>query len=701
MNLPPSGPSYLDAIRVRQVSEVWRKIHTGNMADAGSHCSIPPVTFVFASFSGHQKALTSPARKYELCLHQSVKLFFARLGFSLYKITSNRAQLVHFLTAARIACFAVFLAAPITVVADAQDRASPAVSTIAGSGLPGIADGPAQIAKFLLPSGVAVRKSDGVIFVSDEAGQRIREITPSGIVLTVAGSGLLVPPGLWVVGGYADGPALQARFNRPSGLAIGPEGALYIADSLNGCIRRLYKNIVTTVAGKCYGTAGPAVRPALDGGKDTGRFINPRGLAFDSQGNLYIADVGGGLRRLTPDGVLSTISLKSNPDSKIFSVAFADGSDPVILASSHTTVVAYHPTTKKDEVVPPPENLRPFGQPNVIAAIDSRQFLFTDASSETIRYLRLPTPPFVGTAYGRAITGTVDAESIDGAGFRDGPLPQAAFNAPMGIAIDNNVAYVADGGNRRIRKFALPKFRLSEAGLSSVKPVDSDHYEIALVGASYVFFDSLGEDSICAHLESALNESHRFSKPVRCHSVRIDAASVPRIANYIETYFGTERMDAVILYLSAWQPPAGIGSFYDVTPSVGAAAVKGTMQEMLKTLAPMHTSLAIAWGYLGSDVSDSEGVVAREGPSLFYPESQIFTVPDEHAHRIIAQYIGALSGLPIMQYDLYDDLVQYEMSAGPLPLYESSDIHFNPRGNAFLGRHIAAALLAKGFRQGP
>ncbi|MBV9402901.1 MAG: hypothetical protein JO018_04140, partial [Candidatus Eremiobacteraeota bacterium] len=142
---------------------------------------------------------------------------------------------------------------PLLAALCGSTNADARVTTIAGNGLPGIVDGAAGRARFLLPSGIAVRKSDGAIFVSDEAAQRIRELTRAGNVITVAGSGALKSPGLSVEGGFADGPSLTAKFNRPAGLAIGPDGALYIADSLNGCIRKLLNGIVSTAAGKCYG----------------------------------------------------------------------------------------------------------------------------------------------------------------------------------------------------------------------------------------------------------------------------------------------------------------------------------------------------------------------------------------------------------------------------------------------------------------
>src|SRR5215469_5504244 len=88
------------------------------------------------------------------------------------------------------------------------------VSTFAGSGLAGIADGPAASASFLEPEGVAVAP-DGDLYVADTAAQRIRRITPQGIVSTVAGSGAIDDSHLYVPGGFRNGPVASARFNRP------------------------------------------------------------------------------------------------------------------------------------------------------------------------------------------------------------------------------------------------------------------------------------------------------------------------------------------------------------------------------------------------------------------------------------------------------------------------------------------------------
>ena len=102
---------------------------------------------------------------------------------------------------------------------------------------------------------------DGTLYVADTAAQRIRAISNGGYVRTVAGSGDIAPSGLWVEGGFRDGPALQSHFFGPSGLAVDRDGSIYAADTFNHCIRLLRGGIVSTVGGQC-GTAGSADGPA-------------------------------------------------------------------------------------------------------------------------------------------------------------------------------------------------------------------------------------------------------------------------------------------------------------------------------------------------------------------------------------------------------------------------------------------------------
>ena len=97
----------------------------------------------------------------------------------------------------------------------------PSTVVMAGTGVPGVRDGAAHTAEFSEPFGVAVAQ-DGSIFVSDAGdAHRVRRISPTGIVTTIAGG----------TRGFADGSGRSARFDTPSAIALAPDGALIVADT--------------------------------------------------------------------------------------------------------------------------------------------------------------------------------------------------------------------------------------------------------------------------------------------------------------------------------------------------------------------------------------------------------------------------------------------------------------------------------------
>ena len=155
------------------------------------------------------------------------------------------------------------------------------VTTLAGTGTPGWKDGAADQAKFSSPADVCVDDS-GNVFVSDFLNHRIRKISNTGIVSTVAGNG---------TAGLANGNYLNARFNYPRGICLDAVGNLYVGDSWNHRIRKIdTSRVVSTYAGG--GTAGGVGSVgSLVNANDTGaRFYTPSGLAIDNHGNIYVAD---------------------------------------------------------------------------------------------------------------------------------------------------------------------------------------------------------------------------------------------------------------------------------------------------------------------------------------------------------------------------------------------------------------------------
>ncbi len=140
--------------------------------------------------------------------------------------------------------------------------------------------------------------ADGTMYFSDIASGRVQRVTPDGNFTTVAGAGPAAP--------YGDGgPATQANIGAPYGLALGPDGSLYIADgSGQSVVRRVLPNgIITTFAGirNSFGYNGDNI-PAT-----SAQLTVAAGLALGPDGSLYIAD-GRRVRRVGPDGIITTVA---------------------------------------------------------------------------------------------------------------------------------------------------------------------------------------------------------------------------------------------------------------------------------------------------------------------------------------------------------------------------------------------------------
>lgn len=150
-------------------------------------------------------------------------------------------------------------------------------------------DGTADSSFFNLPAGLAV-DAQGAVYVADTGNHAVRKISPDGQVTTVAGDGLL---------GSADGKGRSARFNTPKDLAVAQDGTVYVADTLNHMIRKIAADGTVTslnapsdrVVEIFPGKVIPAGDYA-DGALKSAKFNEPAGLALDAKGNLYVSDTG-------------------------------------------------------------------------------------------------------------------------------------------------------------------------------------------------------------------------------------------------------------------------------------------------------------------------------------------------------------------------------------------------------------------------
>jgi glucose/arabinose dehydrogenase len=186
----------------------------------------------------------------------------------------------------------------------------------------GYRDGPLAQAQFDLITTIAVAP-DGSIYVADN--NRIRKITPAGMVSTVAGSSQ----------GYADGAGTSAMFNGLAGMTVASDGSLYVAESSNHKIRRISPDgLVTTVAGSVAGYA--------EGTATQAKFLMPFDVAAASDGTLYVTDVNDRIRKITPDGVVSTLagSARGNQDGVDTTATFNNPRGIVMTANNSLLYVA-------------------------------------------------------------------------------------------------------------------------------------------------------------------------------------------------------------------------------------------------------------------------------------------------------------------------------------------------------------------------
>ena len=334
-------------------------------------------------------------------------------------------------------------------VMDEDDTPAPEVnvSTLAGSSV-GFEDGTGSSAKFNYPLGIELQ-NNGNLFVVDNRNKSIRLVTNSGVVSSWAGakpgsSGgaglgvydlvttpnnrnyvsdlanhvvyemqarlrggdtLIVKAGSKLNPGNVDGQGTAVRFNQPRGLAADASGNIYIADYNNHRIRKMTPNgAVTTVAGS--GNAG-----YIDGNGSSAAFNHPSYLVVDSNGNIFVTDTGNHrIRKISPSGSVTTVAGNGSANS-------TDG--PALTSGVNT----------------------PLG----IAKDNNDNIYFVDYDDHKIRKLDMIS--------GKLIT----LAGTGSAGYTDGDGDIAIFNHPTGIAVsgDGSLIYVTDSGNSKIRKLTV------------------------------------------------------------------------------------------------------------------------------------------------------------------------------------------------------------------------------------------------------
>lgn len=224
------------------------------------------------------------------------------------------------------------------------------VTTLAGSGLAGAADGKGDAATFYSPSDVAVDAA-GNVYVADTLNHAIRKIAADGTVTTLNAPstrvGQYLPGAAESFGDYADGPLAAAKFNEPSGLALDAKGNLYVSDRGNQRIRYIdfAAGTVGTVAGTApaMGADSPyAEGDYLDGAAASARFDAPEGLAIAPDGTLIIADSLNHVVRLLKNGQVTTLAGEATEpgavDGVLYAAQFDRPTDVAVLADGSLAI---------------------------------------------------------------------------------------------------------------------------------------------------------------------------------------------------------------------------------------------------------------------------------------------------------------------------------------------------------------------------
>ena len=305
------------------------------------------------------------------------------------------------------------------------------VIALAGDGVAGSRDGPSDRARFSDPFGIAV-DGQGTIFVADAGdANAVRRIAADGHVSTLAGGTI----------GFADGMASDARFNSPSGLAIDPQGVLYVADTGNNAIRRITPDgRVTTLAGN--GQPG-----YQDGLGDAARFNGPIGIAVGADGRVIVADsYNDRIRAIAPDGTVTTIAGGPEPglldrpglDAR-FDTPSGVAVDPagnILVADTGNDVIRVI-TAAGDVSSRIPTVDHWLAHPTGIAAGGDGEIIVTDERGRVVSGR--------GPGDWRVLAGSTP-------GFADGEGTAARFRRPSGVAVAGpGRLVVADSGNTLVR----------------------------------------------------------------------------------------------------------------------------------------------------------------------------------------------------------------------------------------------------------
>lgn len=530
----------------------------------------------------------------------------------------------------------------------------PTLQTLAGNGAPSQINGTARESGFVGPLGVAIGP-DGSIYVADTFGQTIRRIK-GGVVTNFAGISAPSFSPQQRIGGYRDGSAAAAQFSHPSGIAVDKRGTVFVADTNNHVIRKIEHGIVSTFAGSA------SVGGARDGTLRDARFSFPRDIAIDDDGNLYVADSTVGVRKISTDGAVSTLSF-SDDDRGVCGIAVrGSGVNTIIAMTDSKSIVVKQATWIKrslfsDGVEPQGEG-RSVGYGCRLSIFDRYTLVVADPANNTIKFVRIPGPS------GAVVK--ILASAITPAGLAIGP--------------DNSVV-VAEAGRRKIDVIRdIDPRGLAPPDLTKFEQ-PADRYRVVFLGDSFVFYGVTWPESMEAQVEVGLSRDHNLYGLAKCPSViaiRYSGTNLLAVSSFVKEFLADGEADLIIV------------------------PIDGTILELTERKRPDLNAAALD-NLIGAQFKATERALAANG-------SKILLVPVPYSYQVSPLEVPALNADFLDNFQLarqFEDRVaslglstlrltaameEAERSKDRIPLGNSAESHPSPQGFTWIGESILRYL---------